>query len=235
MTTARLARASAARAEFVNLPRAAVWAGVLIVFFGAFTPHFLRASSADGLTPPRWAAAPVSAGGDFQLQLAIRAEPTDFLSPQPRPRGFRLREVIESRLPSVPPVRLGDDEAREGWDWAGFRRQLVRALAGVRRMRFEREGLCVESDRYYEPGRIPGVVQDAAIAAGVRAQLAGEPGLRVLPLEVQCREGCIRLRGSFAHCPETARAVIVALAVEGVREVRADWPVDLQREMAAGR
>ena len=29
--------------------------------------------------------------------------------------------------------------------------------------------------------------------------------------------------------------ILVALAVEGVREVRADLPVDLQREMAADR
>ena len=193
MTTARLVRASAARAAFVN--RSWRTAGVigLVIFSGVIATRSTRATTAE----------PPGAGGNFQLQLAIRAEPVAFLSLQGRPRGFQLREFVESSLPPAGSVRLGEDEPLDGWDWAGFRRQLVRALAGARKVRFERDAVSVESDRFNEPGRIPGVVQDAAIASGVRARLAAEPGLRGQPVDVQCREGCVRIRGQFAHCPET--------------------------------
>lgn len=230
MTTARLVRASAARAKLVKR----WWQSALlslVVQIGVMAMNPLCASSVDGPA----LSLPDEAGGKFQLRLEIRAEPAPFLTLQGRSRGFRLREFVEPTLPQSETVRLTDDESREGWDWAGIRRQLVRALAGARKIRFERDLICVESDRFNEPGRIPGVVQDAAIAAGVRARLAGEPTLRGSPLEVQCREGCIRLRGQCRRCPETSRAILLALSVEGVREVRADLPGDLQREMSANR
>jgi hypothetical protein len=236
MTTTRIIRASAACAEFVNLPRCVASFLLIVGSLGAVTSPALRANSADWLKPSPLAARPEDAQGDFQLLLAIRPEPTGFLSMQGRTRGFRLHEFVESSLPPTTlPVRLSDGGERDGWDWAGFRRLLVRALAGARKIRFERDCLCVESERFNEPGRMPGVVQDAAIATEVRARLAGEPSLRGAPLDVQCREGCVRIRGQFAHCQETARAVTVALAVEGVREIRADLPGELQREMAADR
>ena len=171
----------------------------------------------------------------FRLSLAVRGERLRYASLESRSRRLYLREFVEPEPPAAPGVSLGAIIAREDWDWAGLRRQLVQGLAGTRRIRVERDGLCVESERFNEPGRMPGVVQDAAIAARVRAQLAGEPALRLIVTDMECREGCVRIRGRFAHCPEAARAVTVALSVDGVREVRTDLPEDLRREMAAQR
>lgn len=199
--------------------------------------HRLHADHSESLALARLPPALGSDGDYFRLSLAVRGERMPYVSLQSRSRRLLLREFVEPEPPSAESVSLGVTESREGWDWAGLRRQMVRGLSGARRIRFDRESLslCVESERFNEPGRMPGVVQDAAIAAGVRARLAGEPELRLIVTDVQCREGCVRLRGRFEHCPEAARAVTVALAVQGVREVRTDLPEDLRREMAANR
>src|SRR5258708_6187734 len=142
MTTTRFTRASAARTEFVNLLRRAAWAIACIGFFGVFSTPVLSARSAEWLIPSAPAARSEDANGNFQLLLAIRPEPTGILSWPGRPRGFRLREFVESSLPPTTlPLRLSEDGEREGWDWAGFRRQLVRALAGARKIRFVPDSL----------------------------------------------------------------------------------------------
>ena len=227
MTNARSIEASAARGSFVKrlalhrLPAVGVIGSAIVL-------GWAQASVAEN-------PASADAGGKFQLRLALRPEPVPFLSLQGRTRGFQLRAFVESTLPPTETVKLSNAEEPENWDWAGYRRQLVRALSSAKKIRFERDAIYAEAERNNEPGRIPGVVQDAAIAAGVRAKLAGEPSLRGIPLEVQCRESCIRLRGQCGRCADTARAIALALAVEGVREVRADLPGELQLEMAADR
>lgn len=228
-------RASASRADFVNRPRPAVWTAFVILVAGLIASPRLHADLSESV---RLAPASPSPEGDqdpFRLSLALRGERLPYASLQSRSRRLYLREFVEPEPPAAPSVSLGSTESREDWDWAGLRRQVARGLTGTRRIRFDREGLCVESERFNEPGRMPGVVQDAAIAAGVRARLAGEPAVRLIVTDVECREGCVRIRGRFAHCPDAARVVAVALAVDGVREVRTDLPDDLRREMAAHR
>ncbi|OAI43014.1 hypothetical protein AYO41_00400 [Verrucomicrobia bacterium SCGC AG-212-E04] len=235
MTILRCARASAPHAEFVNRPRHGAQWPFIVLAVTLITSQRLHADFAESGRAAMAAAAPESGLGVFRLSLSLRDERTPYVSLQNRARRFQLREFVEPEPPTAAPVSIGVTDTREGWDWAGLRRQIVRGLVGARRIRFERESLCVESERFNEPGRIPGVVQDAAIAAGVRARLAAVAGLRVIVTDVQCREGCVRIRGRFVRCPEAAQAVLVALAVEGVREVRTDVPDDLQREMAADR
>ena len=235
MTILRRVRASAARAKFVNRPRRRVWPaflGLVTVLISTPWIHGELAESAGGGSILH----PVEATNDrFHLSLALRGEQVPVASLQAGSRRLRLRDFVEPELPPMVLVSLGATDSREDWDWAGLRRQIVHGVVGSRRILFERECLCVESERFIEPGRIPGLVQDAAIAAGVRAGLAGELALRGIPLEVQCREGCVRLRGHFTNCQAAARVVTLALRVEGVREVRTDLPDDLRREMAANR
>ena len=231
----RRVRAFAASAEFVNRPGRRAGQVLWLIVAALMPATRLSAGISEFVVSAAVAPLAHEESGPFRLSLALREEQTAISSLQHRSRRLRLAQFMEPDLPSPPLVRLGTSENREGWDWAGLRRQLTRAVAGTRRIRFEREFLGIESERFNEPGRIPGLVQDAAIAAGVRSQLAGEPTLRGIVVDVQCREGCVRLRGQFANCPIASRILILALAVEGVREVRADLPDDLRREMAAGR
>jgi hypothetical protein len=235
MTIFPRVRASASRAEFVNRPRTIAGIALATLLALSIVSHRLHADHSESLAPARLSPALGSDGDYFRLSLAVRGERMPYVSLQSRSRRLLLREFVEPEPPSAESVSLGVTESREGWDWAGLRRQVVRGMSGARRVRFDREGLWVESERFNEPGRMPGVVQDAAIAAGVRARLAGEPELRLIVSDVLCREGCVRLRGRFEHCREAAQAVTVALAVQGVREVRTDLPEDLRREMAANR
>src|SRR5450432_3101605 len=197
MTIFRRARASAPRAEFVNRPRAVAWSALGVLVALLIASERLHADLSESV---RLAPAPPASESDeipFRLSLALRGERMPNASLQSRSRRLHLPEFVEPEAPATAAVTVGATVSREDWDWAGLRRQVVRGLAGTRRIRFDREGVRVESDRFNEPGRMPGVVQDAAIAAGVRARLAVEPALRLIVSDVQCREGCVRIRGRF--------------------------------------
>ena len=63
-------------------------------------------------------------------------------------------------------------------------------------------------------------IDDRTIESRVRVSLAGDELTRNEPIEVQCVEGTVYLRGSLAPDSKAAvRARSLALGVEGVRKV----------------
>ena len=63
-------------------------------------------------------------------------------------------------------------------------------------------------------------IDDRTIESRVRVSLAGDDLTRNEPIEVQCVEGAVYLRGSLAaDSPAAVRARSLALGVEGVRKV----------------
>ncbi len=185
----------------------------------------------DARTPPDVNDAKARA---FRMSMLLRPEPSSWLTPYTRARRLTLREFTEGEAPQAMPVRLIWDET-ESQDWRGLRRVLLRFLSGARNYRFERGGIWAQSERGFDPAHPPGVVADASLAARVRARLVGEPELRGFGTVVECREGRVQIHARLPDCQRTGRALTLALSVDGVREVRIDTPVDLAREIAAGR
>lgn len=170
----------------------------------------------------------------FRLTLGLRNEtaPLPWAEPFTGYHALTLGEFVPPVRPLT--VRLEWIEP-EPWDWAGLRRQLLSRIQGARRLRFQELALIVDSARRL-PARSPmGPIVDASTAARVRARLAGDESLRGTGATAVCRDGRIQLSGQFARVLQTARAVNLALSVEGVREVRAELPADLAREARAGR
>ncbi|MBS0656880.1 MAG: hypothetical protein JSR82_01375 [Verrucomicrobia bacterium] len=170
----------------------------------------------------------------YRLRLNLRSEvePVPWAEPFSSPRALTLGEFV----PPVRPLNVRLDWVEpEPWDWAGLRRQLLSGIRGARKMRFQEFRLTVEAARPL-PARSPvGPIVDASTAARVRARLAGDEVLRGTGATAICREGRVQLTGQFARVAQTARALTLALSVEGVREAAIGLPDDLAREVRAGR
>jgi hyperosmotically inducible protein len=63
------------------------------------------------------------------------------------------------------------------------------------------------------------MIDDLALAAKVHAALIAEPSLKTTRFDVETRDGVVTLAGSVASAELGHRAVEVANATEGVREV----------------
>lgn len=66
------------------------------------------------------------------------------------------------------------------------------------------------------------VADDAAIRAGVLAAVAAEERLRGGDIDVDTREGIVRLSGFVSSAEDVATAAAVARTVKGVQSVRND-------------
>jgi hyperosmotically inducible protein len=62
-------------------------------------------------------------------------------------------------------------------------------------------------------------IDDATITATVKAAILAEPGLKVLKIDVQTRDGTVTLTGSAESQERVERATQVASSVEGVKLV----------------
>lgn len=168
----------------------------------------------------------------FRMSLNLRGPAASWVEPFTEERPLTLREF---ELPAPPLVVRLEWWEPETWDWAGVRRKLIAGIEGGRRIRFQVESLVVDSARP-RPARSPmGPIVDASTAARVRARLAGDPLLRSTGASATCRDGKVQLTGQFARATQTARALSLALSIDGVREVSAALPEDLAREAKAGR
>lgn len=166
------------------------------------------------------------------MSLHLRAPSAPWVEPFTEARPLSLDEFLPPPRPLS--VRL-DWVEPEPWDWAGLRRTLLSKIEGARRVRFQNLTLIVDSARSW-PARSPeGPIVDASTAARVRARLAGDVLLRGTGATASCRDGRIQLAGQFKRTEQTARALSLALSVDGVREVNAALSDDLARETRAGR
>jgi len=74
------------------------------------------------------------------------------------------------------------------------------------------------------PGRTVGEhIDDAGITARVKGRLLEDPAVRGLKIDVDTREGVVYLTGAIPNEPERAKAVEIARATEGVRDVQANF------------
>ena len=63
------------------------------------------------------------------------------------------------------------------------------------------------------------VLDDAAITAAVKAGIIAEPGLKVLKIDVDTKDGQVTLTGSVDSAENLQRATQVASSVNGVKGV----------------
>lgn len=66
------------------------------------------------------------------------------------------------------------------------------------------------------------LVDDAAITAGVKAALVGEPDLKASEINVETYQGVVQLSGFVGSAESVAAAATVARTVKGVKSVRND-------------
>jgi hyperosmotically inducible protein len=69
------------------------------------------------------------------------------------------------------------------------------------------------------PGKATGTIHDLALAAKVHAALIAEPSLKASRFDVETRDGVVTLAGNVASAELGHRAVEVASATAGVRDV----------------
>jgi len=65
-------------------------------------------------------------------------------------------------------------------------------------------------------------VADAAVSAGVRGAIAGEPVLKGSEIQVDTVSGVVQLSGYVSSADDVATAAAVARTVKGVKSVRND-------------
>jgi osmotically-inducible protein OsmY len=76
------------------------------------------------------------------------------------------------------------------------------------------------AERAKEQAAVAGkVVEDAKITAAVKAGILAEPGLKVLQIDVDTKDGKVTLTGSADSAASVERAKQVASNVEGVKSV----------------
>ena len=76
------------------------------------------------------------------------------------------------------------------------------------------------SDRAKEQAAVAGkAVEDAKITAAVKAGILAEPGLKVLMIDVDTKDGTVTLTGSADSAASVERAKQVASNVQGVKSV----------------
>ena len=68
-----------------------------------------------------------------------------------------------------------------------------------------------------------GRIDDAGITARVKSHLLEDPAVRGLRIDVDTREGVVYLTGAIPGAPEREKAVQIARATEGVRDVQANF------------
>jgi hyperosmotically inducible protein len=66
-------------------------------------------------------------------------------------------------------------------------------------------------------------IDDAGITARVKSRLLDDPGTHGLKIDVDTREGVVYLTGSIPNAAERDKAVQIARATEGVRDVQANF------------
>ena len=62
-------------------------------------------------------------------------------------------------------------------------------------------------------------IDDVAITAAVKAGILAEPGLKVLQIDVDTKDGQVMLTGSADSAENVQRATQIATAVQGVKSV----------------
>src|SRR5262245_25401041 len=98
----------------------------------------------------------------------------------------------------------------------------TRGVTEVKDMISVREGAASGDAR--SPSRTIGErVDDAGITAKVKSRLLDDPGTHGLKIDVDTREGVVYLTGSIPGSVERDKAVQIARATEGVRDVQANF------------
>ncbi|MEH6436279.1 BON domain-containing protein [Massilia sp. DD77] len=69
---------------------------------------------------------------------------------------------------------------------------------------------------------VAAIVDDAAITAGVKAALVGDPDLKASEINVETYQGVVQLSGFVGSAESVAAAATVARTVKGVKSVRND-------------
>ena len=103
--------------------------------------------------------------------------------------------------------------------------QIARDTKGVTQVKdmiSVREG--AHSGEAPSPDRTMGErVDDAAITSRVKKSLLDDPAVRGLKIDVDTREGVVYLTGSIPSAAEREKAVQIARATQGVRDVEANF------------
>jgi len=116
----------------------------------------------------------------------------------------------------------GNVDSQEAKDTA---LRIARETSGVRDVKdmiAVREG--AHSGEAPSPDRTAGErIDDAGITARVKSRLLDDPGVKGLKIDVDTREGVVYLTGSIPGAAERDKAVQIARATEGVRDVEANF------------
>ena len=129
---------------------------------------------------------------------------------------MRQRSLRVAILASLALIALGCDQQRQSSETAG---QKIDRAAETAKQKIDRAGN-EAADRTKEAAAKAGsAVDDAALTAKVKAALFAEPGLKTLQIEVETHDGVVTLAGAVDSAILRQRAVEIAGAMMGVRQV----------------
>jgi len=129
---------------------------------------------------------------------------------------MRQRSLRVAILASLALIALGCDQQRQSSETAG---QKIDRAAETAKQKIDRAGNEAAERTKEAAAKAGSVVDDAALTAKVKAALFTEPGLKTLQIEVETHDGVVTLAGAVDSAILRQRAVEIAGAMMGVRQV----------------
>ncbi len=126
------------------------------------------------------------------------------------------RSLVIAGLASLALIAAGCDQQRHPAETAGQKIDRAAETAGEK---IDRAGNEAAEKTKVAAAKAAGVLDDAALTAKVKAALFAEPGLKTLQLEVETHDGVVTLAGAVDSPVLRQRAVEIAGAMLGVRQV----------------
>ena len=129
---------------------------------------------------------------------------------------MRQRSLRVAILASLALIALGCDQQRQSSETAG---QKIDRAAETAKQKIDRAGNEAAERTKEAAAKVGSAVDDAALTAKVKAALFAEPGLKTLQIEVETHDGVVTLAGAVDSAILRQRAVEIAGAMMGVRQV----------------
>jgi osmotically-inducible protein OsmY len=129
---------------------------------------------------------------------------------------MRQRSLYIAALASLALIASGCDQQRHPAETAG---QKIDRAAESAKQKIDRAGSEAAETTKEAAAKAGGALDDAALTAKVKAALFAEPGLKTLQIEVETHDGVVTLAGAVDSPVLRQRAVEIAGAMVGVRQV----------------
>lgn len=140
---------------------------------------------------------------------------------------MRQRSLCVAALASLALIVSGCDQQRNPAETAGQKMDRAAETAGQKidraaesaKQKIDRAGSEAAETTKEAAAKAGSALDDAALTAKVKAALFAEPGLKTLQIEVETHDGVVTLAGAVDSPVLRQRAVEIAGAMMGVRQV----------------